>query len=273
MHGPLSPDERAQIRRLPFISRAREHRLYAVDGTRWADCWLDGGRALLGHRPAGLGQRIKNELDRGLTAPYPSRWEARLGKALHALFPGYAAIRIYRNPEAAARAVGLPAPPADPLDAPPAVPAGNAVPAPALWGRPLLPDHPPAERLFPVLPTASFGALQPVLFAEEPRDADASDLLPPMALAALARACRLCLAAGASPEAGNAPDSAGSADIWEKRGPYLLFRGAEAEYDRLFDALFHRRILIAPSAGRPTILPFTATPKETAALLRGGAPE
>ena len=87
MYGPLNSEENSRINRLPVIGRARGSRLYALDGTRWLDCWADGGRALMGHRPKGVSLRLKNEIDRGLYAPYPSLWALRLEKALLTLFP------------------------------------------------------------------------------------------------------------------------------------------------------------------------------------------
>lgn len=242
MFGPLNPIEAARLSKLPNINRARNSRLYALDGTRWLDCWADGGRALMGHRPKGVSLRLKNEIDRGLYAPYPSLWDGRLEKALMLLFPGYEAVRIYRNIDRALVALNLSELPVDPLD----LPAGEG--ALALWGRPLLPEHPIAEYLFPILPIPGLSDIQPVMIKTPESVLTPSDQLSAVLLAALTRSC-------VSITYRNTPIPDEFADIWERRGPYMTFRGGEDEYDEIFNTLFYRRILIAPSKSRPSIYP------------------
>ncbi len=125
MHGPLTSEETARLRRLPAVRRAREHRLYTVDGARWVDAWADGGRALLGHRPGGVKLRIKNELDRGLCAPYPGVWERRLEKVLLRLFPGYERVCVFGSAERALAVLPVGQMPVDALDLPPAGALGS----------------------------------------------------------------------------------------------------------------------------------------------------
>ena len=262
MFGPLNPEESARLARLPRIGRARGYRLYALDGTRWLDCWADGGRALMGHRPNGVSLRLKNEIDRGLYAPYPSRWEGRLEKSLMRLFPGYSAVRIYRNAEVALAALGLGEPPIDPLDLPP----GDGRRVSVLWGRPLLPGHPEADFLFPVLPLPGLTEVQPVLC----RNAGESVLQDPVSPVILAALVRSCASIGDTSRDGNTPITGGNADIWERRGPYMLFRGNHGEYDDVFESLFSQRILVAPSPKRPSILPTDISTKESALLTCGG---
>lgn len=282
MFGPLSEKESAVLSRLPVISRARGHRLYGIDGTRWLDCWADGGRALAGHRPKGVSLRLKNEIDRGLYAPYPNLWERRLEKALLRMFPGYAAVRVYRNAERALELLGLDHWPVDPLDLSPGTPYAKGV----LWGRPGLPDHPRGDVLFPILPLPGLSEAQPVLYAGTPSNAvsadamaehpafqDAaetnitapptSDRISPLITAAMTRSC------GSNLEK-KSPQKFISAEIWDMRGPYMLFRGDEEAYDRIFEALFSRRILIAPSLNRPSILPAEFSPGEASVLAAGG---
>lgn len=253
MFGPLNPNEAARIARLPNINRARGSRLYTLDRTRWLDCWADGGRALMGHRPKGVSLRLKNEIDRGLYAPYPSLWEGRLVKALMSLFPGYSSVRIFRNIDRALAALNLIAPPVDPLD----LPVGEG--ASALWGRPLLPEHPVAEYLFPILPIPGLTDVQPVMIKTAESVQAPSDQVSSVLLAALTRSC-------ASISYGNTPIPEGFADIWERRGPYMLFRGGEEEYDNFFESLFTRRVLIAPSAMRPSVFPAEISAGEISVL-------
>ena len=72
--------------RLPMIHRARGYRLYGTDGRRYVDFYQDGGRALLGHRPAGWTWILKSTGNRGLFAPYPSRFAGKARRAALSLF-------------------------------------------------------------------------------------------------------------------------------------------------------------------------------------------
>jgi hypothetical protein len=282
MFGPLSPEEAALIARLPRITRAREHRLYAADGNRWLDCWADGGRALLGHRPKGLSLRLKNEIDRGLYAPYPGLWEGRLEKTLLKMFPGYSGVRIFLNARRAAEVLGLRGAPVDPLD----LPAVDSIEQPVgektsaggtvgggpvvLWGRPLLPGHPPADYLFPIVPLPGLTEVQPVLFRDTSAEPRPSDPVSPVILAAMNRSCASVITLNAGSGNGNSPISSFNADIWDRRGPYMMFRGSEVEYTQLFEKLFSLRVLIAPSGKRGSIIPMGLSSKESALLAAGG---
>jgi len=263
MHGPLNPDESALIARLPPIQRARGYRLYAQDGSRWLDCWAEGGRALAGHRPKGLSLRLKNEIDRGLYAAYPNRWTGRLAKALRRMFPDYPMIRVYRNAERAFAAARLDDSPVDPLDLPldneshndeevklkrEAADRNSFSPNTAFWGRPLLLEHPKGAYLFPILPFPGLSEAQTVLAADSEAPLPESDPISPVILAGLIRSCGF-------PAEGFPIFSSFSADIWERRGPYLLYRGHHDAYPTLFESMLARRILIAPSPMRPSIVP------------------
>lgn len=261
MFGPLTDQESALLGRLPAVSRARGHRLYCVDGTRWLDCWADGGRALMGHRPKGVALRLKNELDRGLCAPYPSLWDRRLEKALLRVFPGYEEAKIYRNAERTLRILELEDWPADPLDLPPNAASLEG----ALWGRPGLPGHPRADYLFPILPFPGLSEAQPVLFASRKDAAGVppSDRISPMIAASMTRSCGVLGDEKVSREAIDA-------EIWERRGPYMLFRSDEDAYRHTFEALFAKRILIAPSRNRPSVFPMELSTKEKILLTGEG---
>lgn len=261
MHGPLNAEEINCIRRLPAISRAREHYLYTVDGTRWIDCWADGGRMLEGHRPGGLSRRLKNEVDRGLYAAYPSRWENRLEKTLLSSFPGYSGVRLYRNPESALKALASENLPVDPLDLPVGSPS---MVEGALWGRLLLPDHPTGDYLLPVMPLPGLSDVQPLLYREGCEPSEPSELISPIILAALTRV----ILPG---KRGKLPIAGESSDIWERRGPYMLYRGDVSDYPALFDALFEKNIIIAPSAERPSVFPSQPGEKESRIILSGGS--
>lgn len=255
MHGPLTSEEQALLSRLPIISRARGSRLYTPDGKRWLDLYADGGRALIGHRPGGVSLRLKNEIDRGLYAPYPSHWQSRLAKALFRLFPRYNEARIFSTLERALQSTGSSNLPHDPLD----FSLDTAEISGATWGRPLLPSPPKSDYLFPILPLPGFDEIQCVLYAREHTALPPSDPISPLILASLTRAC----AALSNPELhvrGTAPVP------WEMRGPYILYSGNTVDYPTLFETMFSRRVLIAPSPRRPSIYPQEISPGEAALL-------
>ncbi len=245
MYGPLNTEEASLIARLPIINRARGARLYTAEGSRWLDCWADGGRALIGHRPGGVSLRLKNEINRGLYAPYPNRWDKRLAAALLKLFPGYKTVRIFRNMERAAALSSRKKHPIDPLD----LPVETRTIADPIWGRPLLPNHPGSSILFPILPVPGIIEAQTVLYTGEFDDQlPLNDPVSPLILAALTRSCS---ALGGSTCIDRGEDS----EYWAMRGPYMVYRGDEKDYRKIFEILFNRAVLIAPSPHRPSIYP------------------
>jgi hypothetical protein len=161
--------------------------------------------------------------------------------------------------ERAIELLGLDQNPADPLDLPDNMDAFDG----ALWGRPLLPGHPRASILFPILPLPGITDVQAVLTNDSTMPP--SDPVSPVILAALSRSC-------ASADAlikGKPPDFRETSDIWKRRGPYMIFRGGEEDYHVLFENLFTRHILIAPSVRRPSVMPLEISDKEAAKLDSG----
>ena len=86
------PAERNLLRLLPRVLRARDFHLYLEGGKRLVDLWLQGGRAVLGHKPPMVLRELKNAAERGLFTPFPHPTEGRFIKALGEFFPG----RIFR---------------------------------------------------------------------------------------------------------------------------------------------------------------------------------
>ena len=99
-----------RLRALPPIRRARLWRLYAENGARYLDFWMDGGRSILGAKGTGIGTAAKAAIDMGLTRPFPSVREARLEKALLAAYPPYKAVRFYGDESRARAAANLVSP-------------------------------------------------------------------------------------------------------------------------------------------------------------------
>jgi hypothetical protein len=88
--------EESPLNRLPVVLRARDFRLYPPGGGRLVDLWQEGGRAVLGHSPAGVLRNLKNRASRGLFSPLPHPQEGRFLKALSRLLPNRV-FRLYRD--------------------------------------------------------------------------------------------------------------------------------------------------------------------------------
>ena len=149
------------LREMPVIRRAREFHLYDNAGKRLLDLYLNGGKALLGHRPEGFSLIVKNTLARGVTAEYPSHEEGKMLKAAQALWgKSHPQIRYYRD--IARLRVWL--------DDQKILPSGSPFPDPAfvqaerisLW-RPWLPEREFPEFIVPVLPGSRYGIRGAVL--------------------------------------------------------------------------------------------------------------
>jgi hypothetical protein len=274
---------------IPPISRAREYRLYPARGARLLDLWQYGGRAVLGHNPAGVLREFKNTAERGLFAPFPAPVGGRFIKALSVLFPGRV-FRVYSGTDTLRRALagaGFPAdaPFPDPLRTPPE--ADGRVPAalPPLWRPfaglpvpdifvPVLPlpwaGAPPVLALTPEGEARLFGAAEP--FPEGP--------LSPALLAAALRAVYDLIAAparkaGAFPKIRRVLAAGNGRGSWRSTGIYLS-RGKpvdEAAWTALFRRFLEAGVLIPPERGEPLILPGVLSAGEEAkiaALLTGG---
>ena len=129
---------------LPMVGRARDFHLYTVDGRRLLDLYLDGGAALLGHRPERLGRELSSVMARGLIGNLPSVHGARLMRVLRRLLPGHRWFGIAASADDAwrllrGRVAGLPATPADAAD-PLRDPGWRE--APVAWWRPLCEQQP-----------------------------------------------------------------------------------------------------------------------------------
>ena len=79
--------DRELLRLLPRVLRARDFHLYLEGGRRLLDLWLQGGRAILGHKPPNVVKELKNAAERGLFTPLPHPLEKRFLKALGEFFP------------------------------------------------------------------------------------------------------------------------------------------------------------------------------------------
>ena len=96
--------DRELLRLLPKVLRARDYHLYLENGKRLTDLWLQGGRAVLGHKPPRVLGELKNAAERGLFTPLPHPLEKRFLKAMRGFFPGRA-FRLYMDDASLYRAL------------------------------------------------------------------------------------------------------------------------------------------------------------------------
>jgi hypothetical protein len=187
-------------RLLPPVLRARDFHLYLEGGQRLTDLWQIGGRAVLGHKPSQVIKELKNVAERGLFAPFPHHSETSFLKALAQLFPlsnngQRYCFRLYNSEKALENALQKAGFNGPELFLDPVFPAQeNNEGQLSLW-RPFLGIDIKQPLLVPVLPWA----LSPVvLVLDESLDERFAlgDLLPPVILAAGARAIYDLIAAG-----------------------------------------------------------------------------
>ncbi len=263
---------------LPPVRRARGYRLYTEDGRRLLDLYLDGGAALLGHRPELVGRALKNVAGRGLLGNLPSSYPDRLRRRLRQALPGHAWFGIAATADDAlgllrGRLGGALSPPlqvADPLSDP------NWRAARIAWWRPLCDEQPAGGEWFAHGPPALLHRLPfavgagPVTVSTREGGAGASAAAPdvsPLLLAGAAAALRRLLrtAAERSAVASVWPPAAPG---WRRSGVYVMADYPPHRHQAVRAAFLDAGVLLNPRYPGPSILPGTVSPGEAALLRR-----
>lgn len=245
------------LRLVPAIRRIRSHRLYAADGRRLLDLWLDDGRGILGDRDRFARTHASNAADKGLVRPYPGLHDARLGKAIASVWPGFGTTRCFRSLEealcTAGTILGSPgaAEAAEPFSVAPFVIARPFVelPASAVLALPRLPCPRPYSPWCLAARDGTDAARQLALCP--------GDIVPAQSLFA---------AASGLARVGSAVRDGYAEDLWhrfekrlgdwfERRGPYLFARVSEADYPDFFKAALDGGALVSPRPRSPSIVP------------------
>jgi len=282
------------LRLLPKVLRARDFHLYLEGGKRLTDLWLQGGRAILGHKPPRVLSELKNAAERGLFCSLPHPMERRFIKALGEFFPGRF-FRLYMHEASLFRALeeagydGSFQDPAFPLTAqqqPVQQQPGKKLVS--LW-RPFIDEMAangslrPDTVFIPVLPWP----LGPAVLVLD-KNADASfppgDIIPPVLLAPAARAL-YDLAAAMKAKAPNRlsrrypkiervlgvskPDGEKRQScLWQRQGIYLTVEPGmdRYKYEDLFRRFLEGGFLIPPTPEEPVIMPGEMSQGEEAKL-------
>jgi hypothetical protein len=268
----MANNDEELLRLLPRVLRARDFHLYTEGGKRLVDLWLQGGRAILGHKPPGVLLELKNAAERGLFSPFPHPLERRLTKALAVLCPDRS-FRFYNDPSSMFHAIKKTLPDEcasfqaatipDPV-----FPDSNAEKATVSLWRPFVEPVPKALILLPVLPWP----LGPAVLALD-KSMEASfpqgELIPPVLLAPAARALYDLAAQIRSPNRQKYYRvEKAIADVWHLRGIYLTTRVDRENYAELFKSFLEAGFLLPPSASEPAILPAVMSKGEETQLAK-----
>jgi hypothetical protein len=244
------------LERVPVIRRAREYHLYSLSGTRYLDLWQNGGRSLLGHRPAGLTTVLKNTISKGLAADLPSIYSGRVRRLLEEMFPEYKDFRLtgsaaeglqfaslYLKRNISANDL------VDPLTEQGESAAGKV----GLW-RPMLPDTILREVLFPILPFSMAGAPAAVCFRKIPPSGfPGQKPISAVVLAGLLR-CLQDLRRFVLPQWFR-PDLLDTCPGWRQKGIYLIPGFGMKLYEKVFEGFLEAGVLLNPVAPYVSILP------------------
>lgn len=254
------------LRLLPPIRRTRGNRLYAADGRRLLDLWMDGGRGVMGESERPARAYAANAIDKGLVHPYPGLYAARLVKALLRAWPNFGAVRLFADEAGALAAAGRILGDASALPVDPAgramLPAERAAPGRAAFmlARPFVPAaaYEACALAMVRLPLASALSPAALMAADEAAfGSEAGALVPGMRCYAAARA--LDSLAQSSERGYEAPHwrlfDRRMGSYFERSGPYLLARCDEGSYRRFFEAALAGGALVAPRWAEPAAVP------------------
>ncbi len=256
------------------VRRARGIYLYTEKGVRLTDCYLDGGRAIMGYSTGKARTQFKDTFERGANGIYNSGFESRLVTAVRHLLPDcYTEIRWW-NDETVAGAQLLS--------------SGNTESAAVLW-RPFLDfaasseknvaGYPVATMQWPatatpdqlpdviqlVPPFSWAGIPQVYAFKTSSAGTDitipASDAVASPLLVAMARAFADLKTFLASCTDDDFARNTRALQPWfTRKGPWLFYTAAAENYDSLVLAALDAGIVLPPEPSVPAIVPFRANP-------------
>ena len=233
---------------LPPIKRCREYHLYDYQGNRYLDLYLDGGRALMGHKPGKTMLPLKNSLEKGIWAPYPTVYSSRLDKLLKKLFPPYAHHACFSNRERMEQALGE-----------------ENLSRSVFW-IPLLDQEADCLILRPLVP----GIDQThIVLSSEPLSS--GDMISPVLLEGIIRNFH-DYELFREREDFSLWTRFDTLSDWERKGPCLFYRG-KGNYRELTEKALDAKVLLPASKEQPAILPSRLSSHEMKTLMNLLAPE
>ena len=271
-------------KRYGFVRRARGCYLYTEKNVRLTDCFLDGGRALLGWDGGKARTVFKDTLERGANGSYCGGYESRLATAVRHLLPSeYTEIRWYYDAPSAACVSGAP----ESLntafcaarESGAAASSANNAPFGAVLWRPWLDicaevepkptrypeitithpgaEHPDVIKLVPPFPWAT--SLTIYAFRAGVQTPRASDTVPTPLLAAYARAFYdLKTALGTYGENDFKQFSAQLTPLFDRKACWLFPKIPRDRYDDFVLRCLDEKIVVSPDYDIPSIMPWRA---------------
>ncbi len=250
---------------IPVIKRARGYRLYALSGRRYLDLSLSGGYNLLGHKPKGYINSLKQVCEKGLLSDLPSLYGKRLLKALRGLFPNYRTFFTGTSRTdlltQAGIALGKPFSPSDIHDPLLGINPSGTI---SVW-RPFFTGNISSDMILPMIPSGLGPALFILGLRQSLSPSPVSPTHAPLVLAAVVQSLHL-LQAQTLP-AYYRPDLLTSSPLFIQKDIYLVPRCSAAAYRPMFTRFLEAGVVLPPRYPAPAILPFELSPGELQNLL------
>ncbi len=241
---------------IPTIKRAREYHLYATDQKRYLDLYQDKGANLMGSRPNGYALSIKNTIETGLYAAYPSVWIERFQQAIRCYFPQCQSVALCTGLDQLQRLTQktniIESFSAD------STPTSNDI---IRW-HPF--THVDEELWLVQLPSPGIASSALFIICSKNQNPQFKETLydiPAFFLAALTKSIYLLKRweNKVDKSVWKAPLLSG---LWERRGddPYLFPLCSRSEYEQIFIDFLKRGVVISPSYDFPSLAPSVLSP-------------
>ncbi len=253
------------------VRRARGIYLYTEKGVRLTDCYLDGGRAIMGYGTGKARTQFKDTFERGANGVYASGFESRLITAVRHLLPGCYSVIRWWNDETIAGAQMLSGGESDAvlwrpfLDFAAASEKNIAGYPVATMQWPLAATLDQLPDVVQLIPPFSWAGLPRIYAFKVPAGAHitipASDVVASPLLVAMARAFSDLKSFLATYTDDDFARNTRALQPWfTRKGPWLFYTADSAQYDNLVLAALDAGIVLPPESVEPAVVPFRANP-------------
>ncbi len=262
------------------VRRARGIYLYTEKGVRLTDCYLDGGRAIMGYGTGKARTQFKDTFERGANGVYASGFESRLITAVRHLLPECYSVIRWWNDETIAGAQMLSGGESDAVLWRPfldfaAVPEKNIAGYPVAsvtWPSAETPDQlPDVIQLIPPFSWAGIPHLYAFKSVSE-TSVPPSDTIAAPLLVAMARAFSDLKSFLATYTDDDFARNTRALSPWfTRKSIWLFYTGAVSDYDSLVLTALEAGIILPPDPVTPAIVPFRANPGDLKKLAGAAA--